>query len=404
MPRTLAVPKVQIGWSTSTTGGFTIGTSLVSGTDVLTGRFGPSGFTFTDVTSEVKRASGRRGRSDSLGRMNEGTCQVVLKDTTGKYNPSNPSSPLAGTLRPGRPLRVTTTHLGIEYGLFYGVIRSIESRPQRDEREAVLDCVDLFDWLNAAYPVIGTVSDAPAGYAIGLILDELDFDGGSARALDTGSNVHSLVGDGTDSALALINTVLEADLGQFFVDGDGVATYQDRARRFQPAASAGTLSGTVLSRAYPRVSLDQIRNRARVTATGGTQQTANDTTSQGIYGVRDVAPLTTSVLQADDEAANLASFLVALQKDPADPAREVEVLNSSDANILLQLGLELGDRVTVSESLAGTSFSGEVCGISWEVWGGARFHRTAFLVGKRTLGDFFVIGSSAIGGTNVIGY
>jgi hypothetical protein len=404
MARTLPSPKVQIGWSTTTTGGFTIGTSTISGAHVLTGKFGPSGFTFTDVTSEVKRASGRRGRSDSLSRMNEGACQLVLKDTTGKYNPNNAGSSLAGLLRPGRPIRVTDTHLGIEYGLFYGIIRTIESHPARDEREAVLDCVDLFDWLRASNPVIAATGPTTVGAAIGLVLDAIDFDGGSARALDTGSAVADFSAVGDTSALGLIEGLLAADLGVFFVDGDGVATYHDRDRRFQSGASVATLSGSAMSRIYPRVSLDQIKNRARVTREGGAEQEANDATSQGIYGVRDHPPLTTPYLATDQEAANLASFLVALQKDPNDPARELEVPNRDDTAITLQLGLELNDRVTVTETLSGTSFAGNIEGIAWEKWGGAKFHRTAFTVGKRTLGDFFVIGSSAIGSAEVIGY
>lgn len=404
MARTLPTTSVQIGWSTTTTGGFTIGASTVSGAHVLTGKFGPAGFTFTDVTSEVKEASGRRGRSDSLGRMNEGTCRLVLDDQTGKYNPNNASSPLAGSLRPGRPVRVRDTHLGVEYGLFYGVIRTIESHPARDEREAVLDCVDLFDWLRASNPVVAATGPTTVGAAIGLVLDAIEFDGGSARALDTGSSIPDFSAAGDTSALGLIEGLLAADLGVFFVDGDGVATYHDRDRRFQGGGTVATLSGTTLSRIYPRVSLDQIKNRARVTREGGAQQEANDTTSQGIYGVRDAAPLTTPYVGTDGEAAILASFLVALQKDPGDPARELEVPNRDDASIALQLGLELGDRVTVTEGLSGTSFAGTIEGVSWEKWGGARFHRTRFVVGKQTFGDFFQIDVSAIGGANVIGY
>lgn len=404
MARTLATPAVKVGWSTTTTGGFVVGTSTISGSDVLTGRFGPSGFTFTDVTAEVKSASGRRGRTDSLGRMSEGTCRVVLKDTTGKYNPDNPGSSLAGLLRPGRPLQVKSTHLGTSYGLFYGVLRSIESHPGRSEREAVLDGVDLFDWLRTNNPVVAATGPTTVGAAIGLVLDAVGYDGGSARALDAGGGVPDFSATGDTSALALIEGLLTADLGAFFVDGDGVATYQERDRRFQAGATAGALTGTVLSRAFPRVSLDQIKNRARVTREGGAQQEANDATSQGIYGVRDQSPITTPYLNDDFEAAALAGFLVALQKNPADPAREVEVLNRDDTAIALQLGLELGDRVTVAESVGGTAFAGAVEGVAWEIWEAGRFHRTAFLVGKRTLGDFFVIDSSALDGANVIGY
>lgn len=405
MARTLPTPLVQIGWTTNTTGGFLIGTSTVSGTDVLTGKFGPSGFTFEDVTDEVKTATGRRGRSDSLGRMNEGTCVLTLKDTTGKYNPNNASSPLAGLLRPGRPVRVRDTHLGIEYGLFYGLIRTIESHPARDEREAVFECVDLFDWLRVSNPVIAATGPTTVGAAIGLVLDAIDYDGGSARALDTGASIPDFSADGDTSALGLIEGLLTADLGTFFIDGDGVATYHDRDRRFQTGTVVAALSGSALSRVWPRVTLDQIKNRARVTREGGgIQQEANDTTSQGLYGVRDHPPITTPYVVDDAQAYNLASFLVALQKDPSDPARELEVPNRDDASILLQLGLELNDRVTVTEAVSGTSFTGNIEGIDWQKWEGGRFHTTTFLVGKRTMGDFFVIGSSVLGGTEVIGY
>lgn len=403
MARTLPTYAVKIGWSPAGAGAFTVGASTVSGADVLPGRFGPSGFAFTDVTAETLRAEGRRGRNDSLSRMEEGTCRLVLKDTTGRYNPNNASSPLAGLLTPGRPVQVVATHLGVPYGLFYGIIRTLESHPARGEREAVLDCVDLFDWLRASNPVIAATGPTHVGAAIGLVLDAIEYDGGSARALDQGGVIPDFSAAGDTSALALIEGLLAADLGAFFVSGDGVATYHDRARRYHAGPSAWALTGSDLSRIYPRVSLDQIKNRARVTRQGGAPQERDGFVSQQTYGIRDHPPLTTPYVSDDNEAENLASVLVALQQFPTDPARELEVLNRDDADIVLQLAPEVGDRVAVTETLGGTSLQGMIEGVRWEAWGAGRFHRTTYLVGKRLL-DFFVVGSSAVSSAHAVGY
>lgn len=402
--RTLATPLVQIAWSTTLSGAFTIGTSTIGGTAVLPGVFGPAALTFTDVTRDVKEASGTRGRDSTLSAMQEGTCHLVLKDTTGKYNPDNPASSLAGQLVPGRPVKVTQTHLGVTYGLFYGVIASLESHPARDERECLIDCVDLFEWLNVSYPVIAATGATTVGVVIGLILDAIDWTATNYRQLDTGSSIPDFSADGGTSALQLIADLLTVDMGCFFIDGDGVATYQSRDRRFQVAPVVDTLTGTSISNIAPRVDLQAIRNRARVTRTGGAQQTAEDATSESTYGIRDVSAITSAYLNDDAQAANLASLLVALQKDPRSPARGVTLFNKDDTAIVQQLAREVGDRVTVSESLGGSSFTGTIEAIAWAITGAARFQQTEFLVSKRVMGDFFQIGLSALGGTNGVGY
>lgn len=404
MARTLAVPTVKIAWATTLTGAFTIGTSTIGGSDVLPGVFGPAALTFTDSTSDVKEVSGFRGRDSTLSSMQEGTCHLVLKDTAGKYNPDNPTSPLAGQLLPGRPVQVLSTHLGITYGLFYGVIASLESHPGREERECVIDCVDLFEWLNVSYPVIASTGATTVGAAISLILDAINWTAINYRSLDTGGGIPDFSADGSTSALQLIADLLTVDMGVFFIDGDGVATYQSRDRRFQAVSTVDTLSGSSISNLWPRVDLQAIRNRARVTRTGGTQQTREDTTSETTYGIRDVPAITSPYLVDDNQADNLAAFLVALQKDPRAPAREVVLFNKDDPTIVTQLARELGDRVTVSESLGGSSFTGTIEAISWSITQAARFQQTSFLVSKRVLADFFRIGYSAIGGADGLGY
>lgn len=310
---------------------------------------------------------------------------------------------LGRKLVPGRPVRVTSTHLGIPYGLFFGIIQSIESHPRRDEQDAWIECVDLFEWLNVDFPVIAATGPTTTGAAIGVILDAVGWTGENYRALDTGSSIPDFSADGTDSALDLIQGLLQADLGMFFVDGGGVATYHDRGRRWEPAAAVDTLSGTSLVRLAPRVDLDQIKNRARVTRTGGAQQERTDAASQARYGTRDDPAFTTPYLSDDSQAEGLAAFRVALQKDPRSPARDAELMNRDDADIVRQLAREIGDRVTVAETAGGTAYDGVVTAVQWDIWQGGRFHRASFTVATRPF-EVFVIGTSAIGGSHVLGY
>jgi hypothetical protein len=400
MARTLPTYTVEIAWSGNLTGVFTLDRSTLDGTDVLAGSFGQN--VFDTVSSSVKSARITRGRTSDLAVMEQGTCTLILDDPHGTYNPENPTSSLAGYLVPMRPVRVRATHLGTTYGLFYGFISKIVHDPSRSAQQTTIEAVDLFEWLNYSAPTIASTGSTTVGAAIGLLLDALEWSDPTLRSLCTGRAIPDFSADGATSPLQLIANLLQVDLGAFFIDGDGAATYLDADVRFAARSAAGTLTG-IVSGALPGMDKDRIRNRWTVTRTGGVAQTAADDTSRKMYGYRDGTPIESAYLVDDNQAGTLANFLIAAHKDPRSPTRSVEVLNRDDTAIGQQLARELGDRVTFTESGGGTNIEAIVERIEHEITPPPGIHRTRYLLSKRTF-DAFTLDVSTLDGTHLIGY
>lgn len=294
-------------------------------------------------------------------------------------------------------------------GLFYGFLRDYEHDPDLNVRKSYLSAVDFFEWLGEAgvKPVIAATGPISEGEAIGLILDAAQWTDPTLRDLDEGGTLADFSADGTQTGLALIQGIVTVTLGLFFVRGDGVVRYISRETRFSPQASIATLNGSLITGAKPRKSVDQVRNRITVTRSGGTPQDAVDEESRRKYGYRDHS-IESAYFVADSDALSLANLYVLLYGRPRAPIRQVELVNRDDESILLQLTLEIGDRVTVSEASGGTDAEGEIVGIQHRWMPGGEW-RTRYLISTiaSTL-QFFTFdddtGASVFDGTAVLAY
>jgi hypothetical protein len=399
-----ATYTVEIGWSSAETGVFVIGTSELGGGDVLGGAFLAPTFTGTndDVTADVMRVTTKRGRDDQLDPMQAGSCTLVLTDPDGTYNPRNDSSTLAGQLLPMRPVRVRATFSGTTYGIFLGFIRSIEYDPVA--RQATINAIDAFVWMNRVRPVIDSTGETTTGAAIGLILDSMGFTDSSLRDLAVGDMIPDFSSDGSKTALALVQDLLTAERGIVYVSGDGVVTYEGRNARAQRTTAVDTVDDVMVS-VNPGVDLDRIANRATVTATGGTAQTATDDDSIATYGASDYTPITSSYLADDDQALQLAHYIVGGRKSPRLPASGLTLMNDSSSTLTKILARELGDRVTVAESTGGTSGDWQIESIAHEISAGGQIHVATWALSAREAGDdAFIIGTSKLSGGDVLTY
>lgn len=317
------------------------------------------GTNWVDETANMRRFSIARGYSEDQGSVQAGTLNLTMKEIVGRYNPLNASSAIYPYISyPLREVRLRVTYAAVTYYLFSGFTTRHESDPGKDEREARIDCVDAFVLLGGDGGVKPTIASSvtTTGAAIAAILAETDFAG--ATDLDTGDTI-TFEADGSSDGLSLIGAMLNAERGFFFMAKDGTATYLDRAytNKSPYNASQGTIASTMRSIA-PGVDAALIRNRATVTATGGTPQTASDATSITRYkGPRDFSPITSPYLSGDAAAASLASYLVLNAKDPLPPVRSIEIGQHDSATFTQLLTRELGDFVTISETVGGTSGS-----------------------------------------------
>lgn len=400
MTRQWGVYRVEVGWDTLVgSGTFVLGTSTIGGADRLGGT--ATGAALSDVSSEVKRITLTRGR-DSSGAVQAGEATVVLHDSTGKYNPLNADSPLAGKLRPGRPVRVSVTVSGTTYDRFYGYIQSIASDSDYGTQEAEIHCRDLFVLLEACRPTIANTGPTTTGAAIGRVLDAISLPVAS-RDLDTGDAIPDFGADGSKSGLEVIAELLKAERGTFYANGAGKAVYEDRQAAWRPPRTAPQSTiATGMNVRDPGADIARVRNRATVQRTGGVAVSYRDERSVALYGVRDHAALVTPYLADDEQAQRLARWLVASSKEPVPPVRSLRI-NAYDAgNYQALLARELNDFVRVVEPRTQIAGDFTIEAISDDIAPGA--HTCSWSLRSRAAGQAFRIGVSTLGGSDVLVY
>lgn len=359
------------------------------------------GSTYVDETANCKRFSLARGYSEDQTSVQGGTLNLTMKETVGRFNPANTASAIYPYISyPLRPVRLRVTYNSTTYYLFSGYTTKHESDPGKDSREARIDCMDAFVLLGGdggVKPTIGS-SSTTTGAAIAAILTAAGFAG--ATSLNTGDSI-TFSASGGSTGLDLIAAMLQTERGFFFIAKDGTATYLDRAwtNKSPYNASAGTIASTMRSIA-PGVDLALIKNRATVTATGGTAQTASDATSIARYMTRDYSPITSPYLASDAAALGLAGFLVLNAKDPLPPVRQIDIGQHDSATLTQLLARELGDYVTVSESVGGTSGAYTIRRIAIDGdWSKGELKGSWTLRQRNTAFQPFVVGQSNVGST-----
>jgi len=230
------------------------------------------------------------------------------------------------------------------------------------------------------------------GARIGAILDAIDFTdptlrrGGIASdgtrnttGLDVGDTITVSSPDGSKSALALIEELLTAERGVFYIAGDGSATYEERVSRAHRTTSSATLTDAAI-KSDPGFQLDKLINRQTVSrldpATGnatGRPQTASDEVSIGLFGVSSGPDISTQFISSNGQAFSLASYIVTLRSDFETPV-VVELDAGDPTSLTQQLERELQDRVTINDSVIGTSGDYIIEAVEHEISeGGNRF-------------------------------
>ena len=230
------------------------------------------------------------------------------------------------------------------------------------------------------------------GARIGQLLDAIDFTDPTLRrggikndgtrnttGLDVGDTVTVSPADGSKSALAMIQELLVAERGVFYIAGDGSATYEERDSRAHRTTSSATVTNAAIS-SDPGFQLDKLINRQTVSrldpATGnatGRPQTASEEISIGLFGVSSGSEISTQFLSGDAQAFSLASYIVGLRSDFETPV-VVELDAGDPTSLTQQLVRELQDRVTVNDTVIGTTGDYIIEAVEHEISeGGNRF-------------------------------
>lgn len=316
-----------------------------------------------DITSLVTQLYIRRAFNRSADTFTGGNAKLVFIDQNGNFNPANTSSPYYGKIKPMRKIRFNATYLGTTYSLgsFYIQQWDYQSPTGFDPAYVTLNCVDGFQLMNLT--TITTVSGGSAGQTtaqrITSLLDAGDWPGGM-RDISTTASTTVQADDGSSrSLLSACQTIEATDCGAFYIDQRGYAKFMSRTDVI--VAAGGTVTAFSDDPAdaaitYQQASFDisdyQMINKCTVTRTGGTAQTATDSTS--ILDYFEHSRVRTGIMQSDTDALNQAQMIIASRKEEGVNLSLNSLLvdaygNVDPARVTAALNLDIFDPVRVTQ-------------------------------------------------------
>ena len=226
---------VEVGFvsATSTTLYWVIG-DPVNG-KIGTFQIGPEEF-WTDVTDDVVSWRTDRGSTRGEGpvlRYTEGTCEIVLDNPDGRYDPLNPDGPyvIAGIsqIDAMRMVRIRATHNSDTWQIFRGYAdRWACEYPSPVDGTCTLSATDAQKVIHRSPRDITGAGGAGelAGARIHRILDSIDWPT-EDRDIDTGNTTlqaTALEGDAWDEMVLVQDT----EAGHLYVDATGKVVFRDR--------------------------------------------------------------------------------------------------------------------------------------------------------------------------------
>ena len=165
---------------------------------------------WTDITLYCMDIHTHRGRQHLIDRFVTGTADLTLWNQDGRFDSWNTSSPYAGLIDTGKPVRIQATIGGTTYPVFTGYTDVWATNWADEVRSTVsLSCVDAFQSFTNAYVISSlypqeVLAGSPVGYW------KLSEPTGATAALDSSSNnnhgsysgTYSLGNPGISAALA----------------------------------------------------------------------------------------------------------------------------------------------------------------------------------------------------------
>ena len=222
-----------------------------------------------NISSEVRQAWFKRGRDADLGKSEVGRARIVVVDANRKYIPQNSSSAIVvtyGGIYPARPVRIQAGFTST-YTLFYGYLDDCLPEPGRNERQALLPCVDGFDQLKAANVKTGLQENAYSGGTSGMVQLVLNEAGWPAakRTIDAGQlDSYPVIYAHEEAALDVLQKFEASEFGNVYIGRDGNVNWEDRHYRL--TATRSTVSQAIITdsefvKIRPSDSLKSVRNR-----------------------------------------------------------------------------------------------------------------------------------------------
>lgn len=249
------------------------------------------------IAEEAFSLSVQRGRNDIGQPFQAGTARVLFRNLDGKYDPDNPSSPLFGILEPGAPITINPLLVDPDdpFGptpfVFSGFINDIElSYDVSGQSTATITAVDGLAILAQQKIPAGTSFSAElTSTRFSNVINLAAVDWPYATDIDTGNSTCA-AGTPTDNALQYLNKIATTEQGAVFVDRIGRLAFVNRYDMLKTATItfANDNTGQDYQQIQRLVSAFDLFNRFQANRTGQPAVVYNTSTSQNIFGIRNI--------------------------------------------------------------------------------------------------------------------
>lgn len=283
-----------------------------------------------DISGSVRVGQITRGRSRAIDEFQAGVASCTLNNQTRLYDPSYAAGVYFGKIKPG--VHVTIQAAGVT--IFDGLIDDWDfDYPISGDSTASFDVVDCLATLGSGeFDAWTTTASQTVGQRLTSILNRPEVSFPPTRNLDAGTSTlqADLVSWGSN-VLNYCQLVAKCDLGQLFAAKDGTLTFYGRNRTVTgvgaPEFRDDGVNGSI---PFAGVAVDYgtelLFNRVSVDATGFTKQTAIDAASVAAFNKYWSLSLSALPLETQQQALDLANYLLNLYSQPVSRFQSVTVL------------------------------------------------------------------------------
>jgi hypothetical protein len=167
------------------------------------------------------------GDADGFEPVRVGTANLVLDNTSRRYDPYNTSSDLYPNVQAGRYIRVRAAYGGVVYDIIHGRIKSITPSDNDGESTVSIEIEDGMRLLQNTDASVPIQSSVRIDEGITQILQDVNYPALFGANIETSDDVMDYWW-ATKRAATELRDLAQAELGQFFIAADGKATFYSR--------------------------------------------------------------------------------------------------------------------------------------------------------------------------------
>ncbi len=193
-------------------------------------------FSGDNDAERMQALSVNRGRNyfissggDAFEPVQVGTCEIILSNHDGRYDPYNTSSPLYPNVAPGKFMRLRVRYGTVTYPVFAGMVMNIVSSGFASEATVQISCEDGLRWLQDFSAVTNIYQKIYADEAIETLLILAKWPTQWGYSLTKGADILDYWWGKDRTISEEITALADSEIAKVFVNSSGAFVFQKRS-------------------------------------------------------------------------------------------------------------------------------------------------------------------------------